>query len=201
MQTKLEYWSIDRLVPYERNIKRHPSGQIKAIANSIQEFGFQDPIGVCADGEILEGHGRYMAAKQLGLKEVPVIVVSGLDNEKARSLYRIAHNQLTLTSGFDVKMLAELLQGLVASNEVNIDNIGFNASDMKHIMRLADEGVVTELAPPIYKYEFVFDTKEQLQKWNSFIRRLKTQSGVAGTHAGRLMEQINKSGVLSTDGK
>lgn len=201
MQVKMEYWPIEKLQPYDRNIKRHPAGQIKAIANSIREFGFQDPIGVAEDGEILEGHGRLLAAKELGLKEVPVVVISGLDSEKARSLYRIAHNQLTLTSGFDIKILADLLRGLVASEEVNLDNIGFNASDMKHILRLAEDGTIAELAPPIYKYEVVFDTKDQLQKWNSFLRRLKQKATAAGSHSGRLMAIVAKSGVLSTDGK
>lgn len=70
---KIEYVPIGDLKPYENNAKIHTDEQIEQIKKSIQEFGFNDPIAVWKDGEIIEGHGRLFAAKQLGLKEVPII--------------------------------------------------------------------------------------------------------------------------------
>lgn len=70
--------NINDIKEYENNAKEHPQWQIEQIANSIQEFGFNDPIAINADNQIIEGHGRLLAAKKLGLTEIPCIVLEGL---------------------------------------------------------------------------------------------------------------------------
>lgn len=103
---------VSDLVPYIGNAKKHPDWQVEQIVNSIQAFGFNDPIAVWQDVAnhwvIVEGHGRLLAAKQLGMDEVPIIRLDHLDDE-ARRAYTLAHNQTNLTTGFDYQLLeAEL---------------------------------------------------------------------------------------------
>ena len=106
---KLERWPVDRLVPYERNARTHSPEQVAQIAASIVEFGFTNPILVASDAGIIAGHGRLEAAKQLGLAEVPVVVLDHLTPAQRRA-YVIADNQLALISGWD----DELLKGELA---------------------------------------------------------------------------------------
>lgn len=96
------------LVPYARNSKEHPAEQVDAIAESMRRFGMCDPVGVWtnADGalEIVEGHGRVMAAQRLGVRELPIIRLDHLTDEERRA-YSHVHNQTTLTSGLDMDVL------------------------------------------------------------------------------------------------
>ena len=112
---KVETVSTDTLIPYAHNAKEHTATQVAHIANSIREFGFNDPIAVWTrpDGqpEIVEGHGRVLAAKELGLGRVPIIRLDHLDDEGRRA-YTHVHNQTTLESGFDPSMLADDLSEL-----------------------------------------------------------------------------------------
>ena len=83
---KIEYVPIETIKAYERNAKLHPQEQIQQIKNSILEFGFNDPIAVWKDNEIIEGHGRLIAAKELGLTEIPIIRLDDLtDQQRSRT--------------------------------------------------------------------------------------------------------------------
>src|SRR5262245_59362025 len=75
---QIEFWQIDRLLPYARNARTHSALQIQQIAASIAEFGFNNPVLADVDGSIIAGHGRVLAARKLGLREVSVIVLSHL---------------------------------------------------------------------------------------------------------------------------
>lgn len=108
----IEYVGIDEIKPYEHNAKLHPPEQIEQIRQSILAMrdedgdilsGFKDPIGIW-HGEIVEGHGRYEAAKLLGLKTLPIIRLDGLTDEQ-RKAYALIHNKLTMNSGFDLPAL------------------------------------------------------------------------------------------------
>lgn len=109
MELKVELARTADLVPYVGNAKVHSAEQVEQIAASIEEFGFDDPVGVWtnADGEpeIVEGHGRVMAANLLGMEHVPVIYLDHLTDEQRRA-YTHIHNQTTLSSGFDLDALA-----------------------------------------------------------------------------------------------
>ena len=104
----VETAKVADLIPYAQNSKKHPKKQIDEIARSIDEFGNCDPIGVWtnADGklEIVEGHGRVLALKQLGETECPIIKLDFLTDDQRRA-YSHIHNQLTLNSGIDEDML------------------------------------------------------------------------------------------------
>ena len=101
---KIEYISLDDIKTYENNAKLHPAEQIEQIKKSIQEFGFNDPIAIDENNVIIEGHGRYIACKELGIKEVPIIRLNNLDEEHKRA-YMLVHNKLTMNSDFDIDTL------------------------------------------------------------------------------------------------
>lgn len=104
----VEYEATDSLVPYVNNANIHSEEQIEQIMASIKEFGFNDPVGVWTNAngepEIVEGHGRVMAAKKLGLEKLPVIHLDSLTDEQRRA-YTHVHNQQTRNSEFDWEML------------------------------------------------------------------------------------------------
>ena len=105
---KVEYVPTESLVPYAGNAKQHGERDVDAIAESIDQFMFNDPIGIWHDEDgkpvIVEGHGRLLAAKKLGMETVPVIALDHLDDE-ARRAYVHVHNQTTLNTGFDIDVL------------------------------------------------------------------------------------------------
>ena len=103
MELKVEYVNIGTIKPYKRNAKTHPKEQIEQIKKSIKEFGNCDPIGVWHD-EIVEGHGRYLALKELGETTIPIIRLDSLTDEQRRA-YGLVHNQLTMNSPWDLPAL------------------------------------------------------------------------------------------------
>ena len=121
MKLEIEYMPITEIKPYIGNAKKHPKKQIDQIIASIEEFGFNDPIAIW-DGEIVEGHGRYLAAQQLHLDRVPVLKLDYLTDEQ-RKAYGLVHNKLTMSSGFDTKLLELELDGL---QELNMEQFGFD---------------------------------------------------------------------------
>ena len=101
---QIEYWSLARLIPYARNARTHNDAQVAEIAGSIRAFGFSNPILVGEDGDIIAGHGRLAAARQLSLAEVPVIVLRDLSEIQRRQLV-LADNRIAQNAGWDVTML------------------------------------------------------------------------------------------------
>ena len=101
---------ISQVRPYEQNAKKHPKAQVDAIARSIQEFGFNQPIVVDKNREIIVGHGRYYAAQQLGLQDVPVTVLENLTDDQVMA-YRLADNKLN-ESEWDMGLAIENLKYL-----------------------------------------------------------------------------------------
>src|SRR3981189_1259027 len=102
---QLEFWPIDRLVPSARNARTHSDAQVAEIAGSIRAFGFTNPILVGEDGDLVAGHGRVAAARQLGLGDVPVILLKGLSELQRRQLV-LADNRISLQPGWDLEMLS-----------------------------------------------------------------------------------------------
>jgi DNA modification methylase len=113
MPAALERLPIESLLPYARNSRTHSDAQVAQLVASIREFGFTNPVLVQDDGTIVAGHGRVMAAKQLGLSDVPVIRLSHLSEAQARA-YVIADNKLALNAGWDNDVLAAEVKALEA---------------------------------------------------------------------------------------
>lgn len=120
-QLKISYLSPDRIRPYKNNPKIHKDKQVAQISSSIREFMFTNPILLDEQYEILAGHGRYMAAKELKLESVPCIILDHLSSEQKRA-YRIADNKLTELGKWDEDLLA-----LEFSDLSNLD-LGFDLS-------------------------------------------------------------------------
>lgn len=123
MKQQIQYKKISELKPYEKNAKLHPKSQVDKIAKSIEKFGFLVPVVIDSDGEIIAGHGRLLASKQLGLEEVPCIEVSGLSPEDIQA-YRLADNKLN-ESDWDMKLVISELKDL-AITDYDITLTGFD---------------------------------------------------------------------------
>lgn len=108
---KIELVNIDEIIPYENNAKLHPQEQIEQIKKSILEFGNNDPIAIDKNNVIIEGHGRLLALKELGYKEVEIIKLEHLTEEQ-RKAYTLIHNKLTMNTDFDMDLLIEELQNI-----------------------------------------------------------------------------------------
>ena len=106
---QIEYLPIDELKPYNKNARKHSEKDIKAIENSIKEFGFSDPIGIWSEKNIVvEGHGRLLAATRLGMDSVPCIRLDHMTDEQ-RKAYALAHNKTAeLSKWFDELLWSEL---------------------------------------------------------------------------------------------
>jgi ParB-like chromosome segregation protein Spo0J len=128
---EIERWSLDKLTPYARNSRTHSDEQVAQLAASIREWGWTTPVLVDEDGGIIAGHGRVLAARQLGMVEVPVVVARGWSDAKRRA-YVIADNKLALNAGWDADMLS-LELGELGELGFDLDLTGFGEEEIKGI--------------------------------------------------------------------
>ncbi len=131
MADHIELKKIDELIPYNKNARLHSEAQVAQIAASIIEFGFTNPVLIDEEKGIIAGHGRLMAAKKLGLKEVPVVILDHL-SETQKKAYIIADNKLAENAGWDEEILASELADLKEEN-FNLDLIGFEDQELEKI--------------------------------------------------------------------
>jgi len=125
MELRIEYVSKQDLKPYANNAKIHTAEQIEQIKRSIEEFGFNDPVAVWHDNEIIEGHGRLLAVMEMDdIEEVPIIRLDDLTDEERRA-YMLAHNQLTMNTGFDFA----LLESELADIDIDMEQFGFKIDE------------------------------------------------------------------------
>lgn len=146
---------IDKLKPYANNAKIHTPEQIEQIKKSITDFGMNDPIAVWgSDNIIVEGHGRLMACKELGLKTVPVIRLDGLTDDQ-RKAYTLVHNQTTMNTGFDIDILNDELENI----ELDMSDFGFEEPESVDIEDSGYYGDERERTYDAYNLEAVdYDT-------------------------------------------
>ena len=134
----IEYVGTELLVPYANNAKIHDAEQVGQIASSIERFGFSDPVGVWTNSagelEIVEGHGRVLAAKRLGMPEVPIVRLDHMTDDERRA-YAHVHNQTTLTSGFDDDVLFKDISSL----DFDWGSFGFDITEIESKARTLDD--------------------------------------------------------------
>jgi hypothetical protein len=132
----VERRSVDSLIPYARNARTHSDEQVAQLAASIKEWGWTTPVLIDEEGSIIAGHGRVMAARKLGIGEVPVMVARGW-SEAQRRAYVLADNKLALNSGWDMGLLQVEL-GDLGEEGFNLEFIGFNADELGQLMPEVD---------------------------------------------------------------
>lgn len=120
LRNKITLMALSDITPYENN-PRNNEEAVEKVANSIKEFGFNQPIVVDKDNVIIVGHTRYLAAQELGLTEAPVIVAGNLSDEQARA-YRLADNKTGELAGWDFEKLALELEQI---EDINMSDFGF----------------------------------------------------------------------------
>ncbi len=148
LASKIELWDVEALVPYANNPRTHSKEQIAKVAASIARFGFVNPILVDASANVIAGHGRLQAAKQLGLMQVPVIILAHLSEDEKRA-YVIADNQLALEAGWDDELLKTEL-GALADLDFDLSVIGFSDKELAELLDGLDgtEGNTDDNAVP-----------------------------------------------------
>ena len=130
---------IDTVIPYVSNSRTHSDDQVAQIAASIKEFGFNNPVLLDGDKGIIAGHGRVLAARKLGLKDVPTIELAHL-SENQRKAYIIADNKLALNARWDMEMLS-LEMGDLKDQEFDLSLLGFSEDELANIFVEATEGL------------------------------------------------------------
>lgn len=173
---QIEHLPVSSLVPYARNSRTHSDSQIAQIAASIAEFGFTNPVLIDKDGGIIAGHGRVLAATQLGMDSVPCLRLSHLTETQKRA-YVIADNQLALNSGWDEEMLA-LELGELGDLDFDLDILGFESSVEVEIKEDVELRTVNVMAPPKMTWVLIGMPTVQFGSINSLVEQI---SAVPGT--------------------
>jgi len=145
--TKIEWRSVETLIPYAKNARTHSDEQVAQIAGSIKEFGFNNPVLVDKENSVIAGHGRLMAARKLGMDKVPVIQLEHL-TESQRKAYVLADNRIALNSGWDTSMLSLELQDL--KDDIDLSLLGFDPDELDALLNPIQEtkGLTDEDAVP-----------------------------------------------------
>lgn len=140
MALEIEYINVAKLKAYAKNARTHSPDQVAQIVDSINEFGFTNPVLIDENNELIAGHGRTEAAVTIGIKEIPAIRLTGLSDAQKRGL-RIADNQLALNAGWDINLLADEVQGLDLDG-FDLELLGF---DDEYLADLLDGGPIDDV--------------------------------------------------------
>jgi DNA modification methylase len=145
---KIEQRSVETLIPYINNSRKHSDSQVAQIAASIKEFGWTNPVLVDGSNGLIAGHGRLMAARKLGMKEIPVIELAHLSENQKKALI-IADNKLALNSDWDTELLTLELQDLLGE-EYDLDLLGFDKDELDALLNVIEgtDGLTDEDAVP-----------------------------------------------------
>jgi ParB-like chromosome segregation protein Spo0J len=128
----IAYRPLEQLIPYARNSRTHSDAQIAQLSASVSEWGFTNPVLIDEHGGIIAGHGRVLAARKLGMTEVPTIVLAGL-SEAQKAAYVIADNKLAMNAGWDVEMLAAEF-GRLGELGYDATLTGFNENEVQKFL-------------------------------------------------------------------
>lgn len=152
------YVDIDNIKGYENNAKRHPQEQIEQIKKSIQLYGMNDPIALWKNNEIIEGHGRLQACRELELTQVPCFFLDKL-TDKERREYMLVHNQTTMNTGWDFEKLEAELEDL----DFDGFDFGFDSDEVdSYIDSFFEEGDASTPKEPTFRLMVEFDDEIEL---------------------------------------
>ena len=134
MEYAIEYWPLDRLLPYAANARTHSDHQVAQIAGSIAAFGFNVPCLVDEAGVLIAGHGRLLAARSLELETVPVIRLEHLSEAEARA-FRLGDNRIAENAGWDGDILGDEFKWLRGEADFDLDVTGFTLNEVDHFVQ------------------------------------------------------------------
>ncbi|QIG76135.1 putative DNA methyltransferase protein [Rhizobium phage RHph_I4] len=214
--------AVDLLDPDPRNAKEHTETQVDQICASINEYGFADPIGVIErpGGRymIVEGHGRVLASKKLGLEEVPCIILPPM-TENERKAYAIAHNQIQSITGLDMGVVADEFNRLEVGDS-DYMSLGFTSEDVLFLLPDPmdspggspdqieggdEEGYRSDswkgFIPPVYKSNLRFNTEGDQLAFYQFVNVLRGRYLTAATIAERFVLFVQEFGGMEEEGE
>jgi len=134
---QIEQIELNKLIPYARNSRTHNEAQVAQIAASIREFGFNNPVLIGFDNDIIAGHGRVLAAQKLQIEKVPCIRLDHLTDTQKRA-YVIADNRIALNAGWDEEMLKLELADL-KETEIDLEILGFSTAELEMFTQIGQE--------------------------------------------------------------
>ncbi|MGF3066962.1 ParB N-terminal domain-containing protein [Facklamia sp. P12950] len=202
---------IEKLVPYVNNARTHSNDQINKLRSSIREFGFINPVIIDKDYGVIAGHGRIMAAKEEGIKEVPCVFVDHL-NEAQKKTYILADNRMALDAGWDEELLRVEIESLEEYG-FNVELTGFSEEELSSLFDLGleveedDFDVEKELNKPTFsktgdiwtlgRHKVICGDSTQ---WDTFEKLLgDTKVNLVCTDAPYFVDLKNKSGSIKND--
>ena len=192
---KVQLRPVATLLPYARNARTHSEAQVAQIAASIREFGWTNPILVDGRGNVIAGHGRLLAAKQLAMAEVPVIELAHL-SEAQRRAYILADNQHALNAGWDEELLKLELHAL-SELQFDLALTGFGGQELSALMFNDPEDELPADKPLnfVVQFNIVFDDEPQQERWFQFVRYLKDSYPDTETLGARLAQFIEDNSL------
>ncbi|MFN7301466.1 MAG: ParB/Srx family N-terminal domain-containing protein [Bacteroidota bacterium] len=162
---KYQQVAVDKLIPYANNARTHSDEQVTQIASSIREFGFINPIIIDDKNNVIAGHGRLLASKKLGLKEVPTVLVDHLTDTQ-RKAYVLADNQLALNAGWDDELLKlELAQ--LDDVGFDLELLGFDLKALDDVFQNENEDK-TDLSDSETKYQIIIKCENEIEQENTY---------------------------------
>ena len=188
MTPQIEMCSVEELIPYASNSRTHSDAQVAQIAASIREFGWTNPILIDGDNTIIAGHGRLLAARKLGLEEVPAIILDHLTKAQQRALV-IADNKLALNAGWDENLLKLELQEL---GDLNFD-LALTGFTLDEIGDLFDEGEESSESEENYSRKIeapIYEIKGEKPKLTQLVDRSRTISLVAEIEKAEIPKEV-----------
>lgn len=152
---RIVYRPLKELTPYARNARTHSGEQVAQLVASIEEFGWTNPVLIDENGEIIAGHGRVLAAENIGIVSVPTIRLTGLTDEQKRA-YRLADNRLPLNAGWDSDLLKFEVTDLLDA-DFNLSLTGFTQQEIDDLLVVIeppggdDDPYTTKIDSPVYE--------------------------------------------------
>ena len=189
----IKVMNVEDIKPYQNNPRQINAESIKQVKKSIQQNKFSNVIVVDKNNEVIAGHTRLEAAKQLGMKELPVFIAKDLDENAVKRL-RLLDNRLTELTAWDLEKLVEETNTIDLDEDVealfapllNDDFSEFDLTDDNY------EEAQETYSNPIIQYVMIFDDEEQQLLWYNFLGRLREDYPSHETHASRIAEYITK---------
>jgi ParB family chromosome partitioning protein len=198
----IERRKVSALIPYARNARTHSDAQVAQIAASIREWGWTNPVLIDAEGGLIAGHGRVLAARKLGIEDVPCMIATGWSDAQKKA-YILADNQLALNAGWDMEFLAVELGELAAMDFdvalMGFPNMAFDAEPLGEYPTLPDgnkaefqqmtftlhdsQAEEVKAALDAAKAMGAFDSPNENSNGNALARVCETFLTVAGEHA------------------